>query len=201
MHSRICYDIPYAGLNERIGLLGGSFDPAHEGHRLISLHLMRRLQLDWLWWLVSPGNPLKHQPHQDLQARLEKASQVASHPRIIVTALEANYKTRYTADTIRLLKTRRPDLQFIWLMGADNAAQFHHWQEWKFIADAMPIAIYDRPGWRYQGLASQFGHAFEKSRNTTSRRKLVKTSGPEWAFMNGPLSPQSSTLIRQNQKL
>jgi len=133
---------------KRIGLLGGSFNPAHEGHRRLSLNAIRALGLDEVWWLVSPGNPLK--PREGMapfQARLASARRMARHRPIRVSDFETRAKTRYTADTIGKLLRRYPRHRFIWLMGADNLAQFHLWRDWRKIARQVPIAVVARPGY------------------------------------------------------
>ena len=138
----------------RIGLLGGSFNPPHVAHRAISLFAIKRLQLDRVWWLVSPGNPLKdHGPLHDLDQRVEAARRMANDPRIDVTCLEAVIGTRYTVDTITYLRRRTAGLRLVWIMGADNLAQFHRWQNWRRIAcrssdrgDRPPAAKLSRHG-------------------------------------------------------
>ena len=132
----------------RIGLLGGSFNPAHRGHRRITLAAIDALALDEAWWLVSPGNPLKPAKGMaPLPARLASAKAMARRARIRATDIEARLGTRYTLDTIRALQRRYPKRRFIWLMGADNLAQFHRWRDWRRIARSMPIAVIARPGY------------------------------------------------------
>lgn len=138
----------------RIGLLGGSFNPAHRGHRRISLAAIRALGLDEVWWLVSPGNPLKPVAGMaPLAARLASARAMARRAPIHATAIEAELGTRYTIDTIRALQRRYPANRFIWLMGADNLAQFHRWRDWRGIARAVPIAVVARPSYTGDALA------------------------------------------------
>ena len=140
---------------KRVGLLGGSFNPAHKGHRAISLHALRALGLDEVWWLVSPGNPLK--PQQGMApfaARMASARAMVRHAPIRVTAIEARLKTRYTADTLARLPLLYPKHRFIWLMGADNLEQFHHWRDWREIAGDVPIAVIARPGYDRRARAS-----------------------------------------------
>lgn len=138
-----------------IGLFGGSFNPAHDGHRLASLTALRRLQLDKVWWLVTPGNPLKDNTRlPPLPERIRQARSVANSARIHVTGIEARLRTRYTADTLRALKRRCPGVRFVWIMGSDNLASFHRWNEWRAIARMMPIAIIDRPGSTHSAMAS-----------------------------------------------
>lgn len=146
-----------------IGLLGGSFNPAHGGHRRISLFAMRALGLDAVWWLVSPGNPLKDAARDmaPLRARLASARKVARGTRIVPTAIEARLGTRYTVDTLHALQRRYPHYRFIWIMGADNLAQFHRWKDWRGIARMMPIAVIVRPGYdskaRFASVMGWFG--------------------------------------------
>ena len=138
-----------------VGLLGGSFNPAHGGHRRISLFVMDALALDAVWWLVSPGNPLKPKAGMaPLVARVASAVRQARRSRIRVTAIERELGTRYTVDTLRALLARYPRRRFVWLMGADNLAQFHKWRKWRDIAALMPIAVIARPGYDGAALAS-----------------------------------------------
>jgi nicotinate-nucleotide adenylyltransferase len=143
-------------LSKRIGLLGGSYNPAHRGHRRVSLNAMRALRLDELWWLVSPGNPLKDgvgdmAPHI---ARVASAKAMARRSRIRVSSIEAQLGTRYTIDTLRGIRRRHPKDDFVWLMGADNLGQFHQWRQWRAIAREVPIAVIARPGYDGDALAS-----------------------------------------------
>ena len=138
-----------------VGLLGGSFNPAHGGHRRISLFAMDALALDEVWWLVSPGNPLKPTAGMaPLAARVASARRQTRRSRIRVTAIERELGTRYTFDTLRALLRRYPRRRFVWLMGADNLAQFHKWKEWRGIAKLMPIAVIARPGYNGGAVAS-----------------------------------------------
>jgi nicotinate-nucleotide adenylyltransferase len=140
---------------KRIGLLGGSFNPAHKGHRAISIHAIRALGLDEVWWLVSPGNPLKPKKGMaPLEARLASARAMARHAPIRPTAIELRLGTRYTVDTLTKLPRVYPRHRFIWLMGADNLAQFHQWHRWRDIARQVPIAVIARPGYEKDAHAS-----------------------------------------------
>lgn len=184
----------------RIGLLGGSFNPAHRGHRHIALLALTRLRLDAVWWLVTPGNPLKdHSDLAALQLRVENARQIAAHRRLKVTGFEAKANTAYTADTLDLLRFRCPGVHFVWLMGADNLCGFHRWDRWRRIARTMPIAVVDRPGATFKALASPAAHAL-----ATARLPDVLVPGlplcqpPAWAFLFGPRSAESSTRLRRN---
>ncbi|WP_420102528.1 nicotinate-nucleotide adenylyltransferase [Bosea sp. (in: a-proteobacteria)] len=181
-----------------IGLFGGSFNPAHDGHRLASLTALRRLQLDRVWWLVTPGNPLKDNARlPPLAERVRQARQVAGKARIQVTGIEATLRTRYTADTLRALKRRCPGVHFVWIMGSDNLASFHRWNEWRSIARMMPIAIIDRPGSTHSAMASPAANWLSRWRLPESRAAGLAASGPPaWVFLHGKRSPLSSTQLR-----
>ncbi len=194
--------LPAHGTGQRIGLLGGSFNPAHPGHRHISVLALKQLQLDCIWWLVTPGNPLKdHADLAALQTRIAKAQAVANHPRIIVTGFEAEAGTAYTADTLDLLKRRCPTVRFTWLMGADNLADFHRWDRWRHIAETMPFAVIDRPGVTLKAIASPAARALSYAR--LSRPEFVDLGSvppPAWTFLFGPRSSESSTRLRDLEK-
>ncbi len=182
----------------RIGLLGGSFNPAHEGHRHISLEAMRRLGLDEMWWLVSPQNPLKEAAGMaPLDARLASAKAAARHPRIKPMAIEARLGTVYTVDTLAKLQRLHPDKRFIWVMGADNLAQFHRWRSWRRLAKVVPIAVMARP--HYIG-ASLFAPAMTWLRRfrhrSTDAKNWTRWKLPAIVILNIRLSPQSATAIR-----
>jgi nicotinate-nucleotide adenylyltransferase len=197
---RIAFPVTADGL--RIGLLGGSFNPPHAAHRALSLFALKRLQLDRVWWLVSPGNPLKDTNGLPaLDQRIAAARAVADHPRIDVTGLEALINTRYTIDTIDTLRRRFPNIRFVWLMGADNLAQFHRWRNWRGIADALPIAVIDRPSDSLRALASPAAQALSRFRRTESLApRLADFRAPAWMFLRGMKSPLSSTELRRRTK-
>lgn len=182
----------------RIGLLGGSFNPAHAAHRDISVFAMKRLRLDRVWWLVSPGNPLKDvSALPALGARLAMARRIAAHPRIDVSSIEAAFNTRYTIDTLASLLGRCRNVRFVWLMGADNLGQFHRWKEWQAIAGLVPIAVMDRPTASLGALASPAAQALARYRIDESRAAvLADLAPPAWVFLHGLKSPLSSTAIR-----
>ena len=186
----------------RVGLLGGSFNPPHEAHRALSLFALKRLQLDRVWWLVSPGNPLKDTSALPaLDKRLAAARDVADHPAIQVTGIEAAIKTRYTVDTIAVLRRRFPTVRFVWLMGADNLAQFHRWRSWQSIAGQIPLAVIDRPSDSFRALASPAAQALSRYRhNESSAARLVEFDAPAWLFLHGMKSPLSSTQLRSHTK-
>jgi nicotinate-nucleotide adenylyltransferase len=185
----------------RIGLFGGSFNPPHAAHRAASLYAMKRLGLDRIWWLVTPGNPLKDTTAlPPLDQRLAAASALARHPRIDVTGLEAVIKTRYTYDTVAYLTARCPSVRFVWVMGADNLKQFHHWQRWQGIAALVPIAVVDREPGSLRAAASVAALALAPARISDAVAKsLPERSPPAWVYLHGLKSPISSTALR-NQK-
>lgn len=182
----------------RVGILGGSFDPPHAGHREVSLVALRTLGLDQVWWLVSPHNPLKrHRPSADLGRRIAAARAVARHARIKVTGVEAALGTRYTADTLTRLAPRLKGLDLVWLMGADNLASFHRWQHWDAIAASIPIAVFNRPGWSLPALRSPAAHALAAARiDEKDAGRLAKMPPPAWVFIQKPLIDLSSTALR-----
>jgi nicotinate-nucleotide adenylyltransferase len=192
--------LPPHGPGLRIGLLGGSFNPPHEAHRAVSQLALRRLGLDRVWWLVTPGNPLKDtRALAPLAERVAAAQTIAAHPRIDVTDLEAAIDTRFTADTIAWLTHRFQAVRFVWIMGADNLAQFHRWQNWRNIAAAVPIAVVDRFGASYAATASPAAQALAASRiRERDARSLPDRAPPAWVYLHGLKSPLSSTAIRAN---
>lgn len=190
---------PLAGRGQRIGLLGGSFNPPHAAHVLISEIALKRLKLDHVWWLVTPGNPLK--PRSDLlplEARAEACRAMLTDPRIVVTTFEKDLPTPYTAATLDFLTLRRPEASFVWVMGADCLAQFHRWQRWRHIFSLMPIAVVDRPGWHLLAASSPAARAFASHRIPESKSaELAGMPAPAWTLLTGPLSPLSSTQLRR----
>lgn len=182
----------------RIGLLGGSFNPPHQAHRAISRFALKRLQLDRVWWLVTPGNPLKENGSlHELGERMQAAREVADDPRIEVSCLESVIRTRYTIDTINTLRRRFSGLRFVWIMGADNLAQFHRWQDWRRIAAQVPIAVIDRPPQSFRALASPAARALSRYRLPESKAaRLVDRPAPAWVFLTGLKLNLSSTGLR-----
>lgn len=191
--------LPRVASGLRIGLLGGSFNPPHAAHRLISLIALRRLKLDAIWWIVTPGNPLKETRHLPPQAERMKASrEVASHPAIHITGFEAEIGTRYTLDTLGFLRARTQGIRFVWLMGADNLRQFHRWQGWRQIAALMPIAVIDRPGATLKATASRAATALAKHRLPEHKAaSLASRRTPAWVMLHDRRSPLSSTALRK----
>jgi nicotinate-nucleotide adenylyltransferase len=186
------------GGKRRIGLLGGSFNPAHEGHRDISLAALNYLDLDEVWWVVSPQNPLKSAKGMaSFAERMASAKAVADHPRICVTDIEQKLGTRFTADTLRKLVTRFPSCRFVWLMGADNLAQISSWRDWTRIFHLTPIAVFDRPTYTIKALTSLAARRFRRSRRREAALKtLAATPAPAWVFVHHRLNPISATQIR-----
>jgi nicotinate-nucleotide adenylyltransferase len=182
----------------RIGLLGGSFNPPHAAHRAISRFALTRLQLDRVWWLVTPGNPLKDSNGlRDLAQRADAARKLADDPRIDVSCLESVIGTRYTVDTITYLRRRCHDLRFVWIMGADNLAQFHRWEDWRRIAEQVPLAVIDRPPQGFRALAAPAAQALQRYRIAEDRAgTLAGRRAPAWVFLTGMKSALSSTGLR-----
>jgi nicotinate-nucleotide adenylyltransferase len=182
----------------RVGLYGGSFNPAHAGHLHVSRLAMRRLQLDWIWWLVTPGNPLKDTRElATTEARVASARWLARHPRIRVTAFEEAIGSRYTVDTLSFLRLRYPDVRFVWIMGADNLLGFHRWRGWERIASLMPIAVVDRPGFTIRALQGRAAKRLAQARIPEEEAaSLAEREPPAWVFLHGPRSTLSSTALR-----
>jgi len=183
----------------RIGLLGGSFNPAHDGHRHVSLLALRELGLDEVWWLVSPQNPLKPVRGMAPQSeRLAHAQAVAGHPAIRASDIETALGTRYTADTLAVLRRRFPASRFVWLMGADNLVQLPAWDRWQRIMDRVAVAVFDRSPYCYQALAGKAARRYRHRRSLSGRvGRLALTPPPVWAFLHQPRHPASATAIRQ----
>ncbi len=195
--------LPYAEKGQRIGLLGGSFNPPHQGHLLISEIALRRLQLDQVWWIVTPGNPLKdHDSLAPLDKRVALCHQIVGDPAIKITAFEIAHPTRFTADTLTLVKQYRAGVKFVWLMGADNLAEFHRWQRWRDIAKMMPFAVIDRPGSTLASRSSMAALALARFRLDEGDAALLPTiRPPAWVFIHGPRSSLSSTRLRAQKEM
>lgn len=191
------YARPHARPGQVIGLLGGSFDPAHAGHAHITREAIKRFGLDRVWWLVSPGNPLKERGPAPMAARLARARAVIDDPRVEVTDLEARLGTRYTAQTIARLQALYPGVRFVWLMGADNLADFHRWENWRAIMQMVPVGVIARPGDRVAARSSKAAQIFGAARlRGREARRLAWASPPAWCLINVPMVSASSTDIR-----
>lgn len=189
---------PRARTGMCIGLLGGSFDPPHAGHAHITREALKRFGLDRVWWLVSPGNPLKQEGPAPLARRIAAARGIMRHPRVEVTGIEAALGTRYTAQTIAALRARYPGVRFVWLMGADNLASFHRWQNWRAIMEAVPVGVIARPGQRISARISVAAEVYGRARIPgPAARRLCRSDPPAWCFVNVPMVDISSTELRR----
>lgn len=196
--------LPPFGRGMRIGLFGGSFNPAHAGHLLASRTALRRLGLDAVWWLVTPGNPLKDNRALPSLGRRIRAARalLKTHPAIHVTGIEAALGTRYTADTLRALTRRCRSVRFVWLMGSDNLVGFHRWRGWREIARLMPFGVIDRPGSTHKAVRARAAVALARWRLDETDGVLLPTrSAPAWIFIHGQRSHLSSTAIRRRAGL
>jgi nicotinate-nucleotide adenylyltransferase len=195
---RIAAHPPLAANRQRIGLLGGSFNPPHAAHRMISEVALKRLALDCVWWIVSPGNPLKSDTElAPLAERMAACRQIADNARIKITDFEADLATAFTVTTLAFLRQRYPGIDFVWIMGADNLAGLHRWENWRDIFKLAPIAVVDRPGWRLKALASPAARAHVRARLPEARAgELFQANNPAWVFLTAPLSALSSTDLR-----
>jgi nicotinate-nucleotide adenylyltransferase len=185
---------PVAAKGMVIGLLGGSFDPAHAGHVHITREAMKRFRLDAVWWLVSPGNPLKAEGPAPMAARIARARAEMADPRVVVTDIEARLGTRYTAETLERLIAIYPGVRFVWLMGADNLAQFHRWDRWREIMAMVPVGVLARPGYGVRARTSAAARAYRACQ--VAPDVLGHAMPPAWAFVNMPMVNLSSSAIR-----
>ena len=194
--------MPHTERGMVVGLFGGSFNPPHQGHALVAEIAIRRLGLDQLWWMVTPGNPLKSRNHlAPLAERIALSEAIAPDPHIKVTAFEQALGISYTANTLAKVKARNPHVHFVWIMGADSLQTFHKWQKWQDIAKTFPIAVIDRPGDTLSYLSSKMAKTFDYARIDEDRAgALAFRKAPAWTFIHGPRSPLSSTALRQNRE-
>lgn len=182
-----------------IGVLGGSFNPAHDGHRHISEAALHHLRLDQLWWLVSPQNPLKSRHEMaSQQERIATAERLITDPRIRVTGMEVAWGTRFTADSLVVLRRRFPRCRFIWIMGADNLRQIARWERWTGIFRAVAVAVFDRSPYSQESLASKAARRFGRWRLAAAGRLAISTP-PAWIFMHIRRHPASATAIRRRR--
>ncbi len=188
---------PQAGAGMAVGLLGGSFDPPHRGHVRITRAALARFRLDRVWWLVSPGNPLKPEAPAASGRRIALARALIRHPRVAVTDLETRLGTRTTADLLEKLLPLYPGVRFVWLTGADNFATLHRWERWQRIMASVPVGVLARPGHQ---IAARMGPAARRFRSARLPAEaaglLAQTEPPAWCFVNLPLDPASSSQIR-----
>ena len=190
--------MPMVESGMRVGLFGGSFNPAHEGHVHVAEQALIRLKLHQVWWLVTPGNPLKdHSILAPLAERLVACEAITPDPRMKITACEAAMNTRFTADTLNQISTCNRDVNFVWVMGADNLGQFHRWQRWRDIADMMPIAVVDRPGATMALHSAPTVQILRRNRvDEDDAARLATMRPPAWLFLHGPRNSLSSTALR-----
>ncbi len=190
--------MPHVEPGMRVGLFGGSFNPPHAGHELVADIALRRLRLDQLWWMVTPGNPLKSRNQlAPLSERIALCEKIAHDPRIKVTAFEQALGQSYTARTLEKIRQKNRGVRFVWIMGADNLRGFHLWQDWQTIAKTYPIAVIDRPGATLSYLSSKMAKTFGYARvDEEDAASLASRAAPAWTFIHGPRSPLSSTALR-----
>ena len=193
---------PPFGEGQRIGLFGGSFNPPHRGHYMVALYALKRLQLDWVWWLVAPQNPLKNPVEtKAYAARLAATRAIARHPRFIVTDLERQLASRTTAETLERLLPVLKRGRFLWIMGADSFANLHRWNNWLEIPAHLPLAILARPGYSIRALAGTAALRLDRERVPAAfPAQLIDCDLPAWLFLPMPLRPESSTAIRKGAK-
>lgn len=191
--------LPHCEPGNRIGIFGGSFNPPHSGHKMVAETVLKRLGLDQVWWFVTPGNPLKsHSELAPLELRLAQTQAFATHPRMKVTAHEKVLGTPYTARTLQALRVKKPSVRFVWVMGADNLAEFHRWQDWHAILGTVPVAVVDRPGASLTAMSSPMAKAYEKQRLPEEYAALLPDMVPPvWTFLHTALDQTSSTVLRQ----
>jgi nicotinate-nucleotide adenylyltransferase len=188
---------PLARPGQRIGLLGGSFDPAHHGHVHLTLQALRAFSLDQVWWLVSPGNPLKTEGPAPMARRLEAARKVMQHPRVKITDAEARLGTRYTAETLTALIEFCPGVRFTWLMGADNLASVHRWERWPSIFAQVPVGVIARPGDPLWARTARAARLMRRARLRSDQSHLLGgATAPAWCYLRGPQVDLSSSDIR-----
>jgi nicotinate-nucleotide adenylyltransferase len=194
-------ELPPSGSGMRIGLFGGSFNPIHDGHRLVVEETLRRLELDALWVLVTPGNPLKdNSALPSLQSRVEAARALITNPRIRVTGFEAARGFAYSWQTVDYLTTTMPDRRFVWIMGADSLADLHRWQRWREMAARLPIAVYVRPGAARRALASRAATTLDYAQiDESDAAVLADCAAPAWIYLQGQQSALSSSAIRASR--
>jgi nicotinate-nucleotide adenylyltransferase len=193
---------PAFGDGQRIGLFGGSFNPAHKGHEMVALYALKTLRLDWVWWLVAPQNPLKDASETaEFAARLAYTRRIARHPRFVVTGIERRLGSRTTAETLRHLRPVLARGRFVWIMGADSFANLHRWHDWLDIPATLPLAVLARPGYSLRALGGPAATRFDNEQVPARLSyRLATTPPPAWCFIPMPLRPESSTAIRKRRR-
>lgn len=188
---------PFARPGQVIGLLGGSFDPPHAGHVHLTQEALKRFDLDRVWWLVSPGNPLKSKGPAPIETRVAAARKIMRHPSVEICDFEAQSGTHYTAETLAALQRAHPGVRFVWLMGADNLAQFDRWQDWRWIMENVSMGVLARPGQRISARMSKAARIYAHARLPgRMSRQLACADAPRWCFINMPMLAISSTRLR-----
>ena len=183
--------------NKKIGILGGSFDPAHSGHVHITKTALTCFDLDEIWWLVSPANPLKKNAPASLEKRVQNAQALMRHPRVRISAIEATLETQYTSETLKALARQFPNNRFVWLMGADNLEQFHKWHQWKDIIETVPLGILARPGNEFAQKRAKTAQIYANFKLPSAQSRILsRRLAPAWCFKSLPLNPTSSTQLR-----
>lgn len=183
--------------NLRIGLLGGSFDPPHYGHVHITKQAFKAFRLDKIWWLVSPGNPLKSKEPVPIEKRVQACKEMINNSNVIVSEIEYHLKTRFTADTIRRLSNLYPNVRFVWLMGADNLVIFHNWEKWTWIMENIPVGVMARPGEQIKAGLSKTAIRYRQFRRLECKAGLLPDlKPPAWSLIGGPMQALSSSQIR-----
>jgi nicotinate-nucleotide adenylyltransferase len=197
MDEALLAHLPHVGTSQSVGLLGGSFDPPHAGHVHITREALKRFRLDRVWWLISPGNPLKPRGPAPLADRMAAARAIMADPRVTVTDVEARLGTRYTAQTLQVLMARHPGVRFVWLMGADNLAQLHRWQRWDWIMATLPMGVLSRPGAGPAARLAPAARAFARFRlPEAAATRLAWLDPPVWCCITTPMIDISSTELR-----
>jgi nicotinate-nucleotide adenylyltransferase len=185
---------------QSVAVFGGSFDPPHAGHRLVAENALASLELDYIWWMVSPQNPLKTATASALETRLGATRELAAHPQFHVDAIETQLGTQYAIDTVRALKARHPQVRFIWLLGADNLVDMHQWKDWQALMNEIPVAVYPRGADWQAALEAPAALAFSDARLANEASPQLKdTPAPAWVLLEGARSPLSSTALRNQQ--
>lgn len=195
---RLSQIVPAFSAGQRIGLYGGSFNPAHPGHHAVALEAFKTARLDWVWWLVAPQNPLKDPGTTgDFGRRMERAREVAAHPRFVVTGFERELGSTCTAETVAFLKPVLERGRFVWIMGADSFATLDRWRRWREIPAAMPLLVINRPGWTLRALSSPAARTLDAFRcPEEDAGRLADLRPPAWSFLTVPLRSESSSAIR-----